>query len=134
MSTNRKALKIMSFIFAIGGVISIALGAMGFASGSIPGYDSADLAVYGGSMIVFGVVDIVTAALGIKGANTPAKAGSVWTWSIICLVCSVINFILTVPMVGGKGTTVSGVVNVVVAVLFFVFANGVKKEGADRLS
>ena len=48
-------------------------------------------------VIVLGVVEIVTAVFGIRAANNPAKAGVVWIWSIVCLACSVISLLLSLP-------------------------------------
>ena len=85
-------------------------------------------------VIVLGVVEIVTAVFGIRAANNPAKAGVVWIWSIVCLACSVISLLLSLPLLGGTGSSIPDFSGLIVSIIYFVVANRVKKEGMDRLS
>ena len=134
MSTDRKALKIMSLIFLVGGIATAGLGALGLVGGSIPGHDGTDLAVYATAMIAMGVIEALTAFFGIGGANNPAKVGTVWVWSIICLVCSVVSLAISAPFLGGTGIGGGDIATIVVDAVFFMFANRVRTEDKERLS
>ena len=80
----------------------------------------------------FFVVGILSA--GMRAANNPAKAGVVWIWSIVCLACSVISLLLSLPLLGGTGSSIPDFTGLIVSIIYFVLANRVKKEGMDRLS
>ena len=132
MSNNRKVLKVMSIIYLLGGMFSIAAGAFAFTAAS--GDASGDLSVYSVAVIVMGVIEIIAAALGIRASNNPSKIGIVWVWAIICLVCAVVSLLLSEPFLGGIGTSATDVTAVVVSAVYFVFAHRVKRESPERLS
>ena len=58
----------------------------------------------------------------------------VWIWSIVCLACSVISLLLSLPLLGGTGSSIPDFSGLIVSIIYFVVANRVKKEGMDRLS
>ena len=131
MSNNRKVLKVMSIIYLLGGIFSIAAGALALTAAS--GDASGDLSVYSVVVIVMGIVEIIAAVLGIRASNNPSKIGVVWVWALICLVCAVVSLLLSEPFLGGVGTSATDVTAVVVSAVYFVFANRVKKESQERL-
>ena len=130
MSTNRKALKILSLIIVLIGIAATVAGVMGITTQSLPGFDASNVIPYSAVGIASGIVEILVGVFGIRGANSPAKVGTVWTWSLIALVCSVIHTALAFTAAGLSGQDLAQVVYIVV---LFVFANNVKKEAADRL-
>ena len=131
MSNACKLLKILSFFFFVVGILSAGMGATALFAGSAAGDITGAMIV---SCIVLGVVEIVTAVFGIRAANNPAKAGVVWIWSIVCLACSVISLLLSLPLLGGTGSSIPDFTGLIVSIIYFVLANRVKKEGMDRLS
>ena len=70
MSSNRKVLKVMSIIYLLGGIFSIAAGALALTAAS--GDASGDLSVYSVVVIVMGIVEIIAAVLGIRASNHPS--------------------------------------------------------------
>lgn len=72
MSNNRKVLKVMSIIYLLGGMFSIAAGAFAFTAAS--GDASGDLSVYSVAVIVMGVIEIIAAALASVPQITPARS------------------------------------------------------------
>ena len=134
MSNSRKALKIISFIYFILGILSAGMGIVallaGFTAGDIEGSTVISCIV----VIASGIVEIAAAVFGIRAANNPAKAGIVWIWSIVCLVCSVISLLLTLPFLGGTGSSAPDFTGLIASIIYFALATRVKKEGMDRLS
>ena len=133
MSNACKLLKILSFLFFVVGILSAGMGATALFAGSAAG-DITSAMIVSCVVIVLGVVEIVTAVFGIRAANNPAKAGVVWIWSIVCLACSVISLLLSLPLLGGTGSSIPDFTGLIVSIIYFVLANRVKKEGMDRLS
>lgn len=138
MSNACKLLKILSFFFFVVGILSAGMGATALFAGSAAGDITGAMIVSCVVVIVLGVVEIVTAVFGIRAANNPAKAGVVWIWSIVCLACSVISLLLSLPLslplLGGTGSSIPDFTGLIVSIIYFVLANRVKKEGMDRLS
>ena len=134
MSNACKLLKILSFFFFVVGILSAGMGATALFAGSAAGDITGAMIVSCVVVIVLGVVEIVTAVFGIRAANNPAKAGVVWIWSIVCLACSVISLLLSLPLLGGTGSSTPDFTGLIVSIIYFVLANRVKKEGMDRLS
>ena len=132
MSNACKLLKILSFFFFVVGILSAGMGATALFAGSAAGDITGAISCV--VVIVLGVVEIVTAVFGIRAANNPAKAGVVWIWSIVCLACSVISLLLSLPFLGGTGSSIPDFTGLIVSIIYFVLANRVKKEGMDRLS
>lgn len=133
MSNDRKVLKILSIIFFVGGILTVIIGLMGLATGSVVGHEGGDLTVYSIVMIAMGVIEIVTATFGIRGANNPAKIGPVWVWSIVCFATAIISVLLSEPLFGGIGNNGTAISTAVIDGVYFMFANRVKKANADRL-
>lgn len=133
MSNACKLLKILSFFFFVVGILSVGMGATALFAGSAAG-DITSAIIVSCVVVVLGIVEIVTAVFGIRAANNPAKAGVVWIWSIVCLACSVISLLLSLPLLGGTGSSIPDFTGLIVSIIYFVVANRVKKEGMDRLS
>ena len=134
MSNACKLLKILSFLFFVVGILSAGMGATALFAGSAAGDITSAMIVSCVVVIVLGVVETVTAVFGIRAANNPCKAGVVWIWSIVCLACSVISLLLSLPLLGGTGSSIPDFTGLIVSIIYFALANRVKKEGMDRLS
>lgn len=134
MSNACKLLKILSFFFFVVGILSAGMGAVALFAGNTAGDITSAMIVSCVVVIVSGVVEIVTAVFGIRAANNPAKAGVVWIWSIVCLVCSVISLLLSLPFLGGTGSSIPDFTGLIASIIYFVLASRVKREGMDRLS
>ena len=139
MSSDCKILKVMSLLMAVLGIAQIALGAiMFFGAGAAAGVEGVEnpvlTAQVGGILfIISGVFYFITAALGIGGANKPAKIGAAYfVLAAIVLLTNAAEVALTLK--GGSGNIYLNVAIIVVALVGIVFASKARKAAQDRLS
>ena len=128
MSTSRKALKLVSILFIVLGIGTVALGTLGITSTQVPkGFDKADVMLYTVMMIAGGVLDVAIGIFGIRGANDPAKSTPIYAVSIIEVLYSITELGLSAF---SRGADLDGIMNVAFAVLLFVLAKNVHGERA----
>lgn len=128
MSTSRKALKLVSILFIVLGIGTVALGTLGITSAQVPkGFDKADVMLYTVMMIAGGVLDVAIGIFGIRGANDPAKSTPIYAVSIIEVLYSITELGLSAF---SGGADLDGIMNVAFAVLLFVLAKNVHGERA----
>lgn len=133
MSISRKALKVLSVLFIVGGALEIALGAWGIAAGKAITGSAVDANVFGAAMITLGVIDILMGAAGIRAAGNPVRTKGALVWSIICLASGIVNIALTLPALGGVGVGPDAVVSLAVGVAFLCLVLSVRHEGRTHL-
>ncbi len=115
MSSERKTLKIICFIYAVVAVISVVLGVMALTSASA--HPQPWGIVCGILQIVAGIVYFAFCAAGIQGANTPHKAGKAKTLAIVSLVAAILVGMASVPFNEGAIVSVQSIVGLVALVL-----------------
>ena len=139
MSSDCKILKVMSLIMAVLGIAQIALGAiMFFGAGAAAGVEGVEnpvlTAQVGGILfIISGAFYFITAALGIGGANKPAKIGGAYfVFAAIVVLMNAAEAVLTV--MGGSGNIYLYIVIIAVALVGIVCASKARKAAQDRLA
>ena len=137
-SGAQTALKVISIIMIILAVISI-IGGLGFAglglsSVAVLGaeemtdemYLGAGLvSVLGAIVIVQGVVDLIIAILGLRGANNPSKIGAFLVICYIGLILYIISLVAGLVMGSFSMSTLASLVLVIVCLLL---ARSIKKQ------
>lgn len=109
MTGSQKTLKIVSIILIIWAVLEVLFGAFLAAGSAVPGMSAESVDVNGSTMvlssaalamgigvIVGGVINLIIALLGLRGAKNPAKIGVFFVLCIIGLVLSVIGTIMSI--------------------------------------
>lgn len=136
MSGSQRVLKIISILLIVWAVILIAFGAfLAFGSGFATGYvvDSQGAAVDAATMsialgvgtIIGGVVNLVIALLGLRGAKNPRKIGAFFVLSIIGVVLGLISLGMGIA----QGTFQwSSLVSLALVVVCAVLAYNIKKQ------
>lgn len=130
MSSNRKALKITSLIQVIIAVLAFALGCIAIAGAD---YADAEAGIFGvlwanieGILyIICGALTLVTAVLGIHGANRPSRLGS---HRLLALLAALLGIATCVFAGAGAGIPWVGALIVVAAVAAVVLDTLCRKE------
>ena len=136
MSGSQKALKVVSLLLIIYGVVMTAFGIFLVAGGSFLAGETIDVngtaeaanvmaAALGGGTIVGGIVDLVIGLLGLRGAKNPRKVGPFFVLCIIGLVLGLVG--LGMSLAQGTFDLWSLVSVVIVAVCLYLSAQ-VKKQ------
>lgn len=129
MSKERKLLKIVCFIFVLVAVLSVVLGGVTLAGmGELDPDDTALAAVYGALGIASGVLWVVCAGAGIRGANTPRKVGPVRTLSVVAVLVSLAGIAVGVLLDGVGLGELAYVAALVLAVMGFSLAGKVAEQ------
>lgn len=138
MSGSQKALKVISILLLIWGILMLLLGVFLAAGSQVPGMSAESMDVNGTTMnlataaigigvgtIVAGVVYVVIALLGLRGAKNPRKAGAFFVLCIIGLVLSLISLGMGIAQGTFKWQSLIGML--IIAVCTYL-ANAVKKQ------
>lgn len=143
MTGSQKAIKVLSIIVVIVGVLAIALGlvsCLGGVAGVAGGGDATAseqealalgagmLFFLGGAAVVSGVIDLIVGLLGLRGAKNPEKIMPFFVIAIIGAVFAVVNLIgcFTSGQLDSSNIA-SAVVQLVLMVVCVVLANNVRK-------
>ena len=134
MSTARKTLKILSFVYVLLGVVNIFIGVTGIGGdGDFIILQTSNVLPAAIVIIARGVIDLVTAVFGIRAANKPSQVGSAFTLGIIAAVASIAQFAISLPALGGASFEITDIVLIVYDLFFVQQAMAIKKENKDRL-
>lgn len=138
VSGSQRALKIISILLIVWAIVLIAFGAFlafGAQSGAMAGDAvSADGTVADASAIgmalgvgtVFGgVVNLVIALLGLRGAKNPRKIGAFY---VLCIIGAVLGLIGLGMSIAQGAVQWSSVVSLVIVVACFFLANSIRKQ------
>ena len=143
MSTERKAIKIICFLYVLDALAYLLLGV--FTLAGMGSLDPAQTVNVGGTefalqpwALAFGVVAIVTAVFylvfamtGIRGANTPSKIGAFRGQAVVALVVAIVGSAVSFVMNAGAGVRPEGCisyVSVVFAIACIVLAGKVQRQ------
>lgn len=137
MSQNRKLLKVFSLIQVLVAVFALVLGFVTIGSSDAAAGTAVDVfgmqleggiwtMLCGGLSIATGVLTLVSAALGIRGANRPSSLGGHAPASILTAVAGIASAVLAVS--GGLLTWIVTAAATVLAILAAVFDGRVRKE------
>ena len=138
MSGSQKALKAISIVLLVWGVLMVFLGVFLAAGSQVPGLSAESIDVDGTAMnmataavgfgvrtIVAGVVYAIIALLGLRGAKNPRKVGVFFVLCIIGLVLSLIGLGLGIAQGAFQWQSLIGVL--IIAVCTYL-ANVIKKQ------
>ena len=132
MSSSQKTVKIISFLlFAVAVLFYVVGGVMLAGAGSLD--DSARSTAFALSMVLFfeGLVYIVYAGLGIRGANNPRKIGGFRVLSVLAIVIDALNIgssAISNPASLAQPTSLIVYASLVLSVAGFVASGRVVKE------
>lgn len=129
MSQERKLLKIFCFLLVIDAVACVVLGVM-TVSGADPAQQPWGLAL-GVWEIVAGILWLVLAGAGIRGANTPRRVGPARALGIVGAVLAVAGIALAVVPGDVDASIAAPVVSLVLAVACAVLSGKVAEQ-AER--
>lgn len=134
MSTARKTLKILSFVYVLLGVVNIFIGVTGIGgNGDFIILQTSNVLPAAIVIIARGVIDLVAAVFGIRAANKPSQIGSAFALGIIAAVASIAQFAISLPALGGANFEITDIVLIVYDLFFVQQAMAIKKENKDRL-
>lgn len=138
MSGSQKALKVISIVLLVWGVLMALLGVFLVAGSQVPGLSAESMDVNGTTMnmataavgigagiIVVGVVYAIIALLGLRGAKNPRKIGAFFILCIIGLVLGLVSLGMGVAQGTFQWQSLIGLV--IIAVCAYL-ANVVKKQ------
>lgn len=146
MSSERKALKIVCFLYVLDAIASLVTG--GIVLSGMGLIDPADVVTVGGVdfalqpwalgfgviLIASGIFYLVFAMAGIKGANNPRKIGTFRVLAWVALIVGVLSTVVNVIFNGGDLVASIGsttVVSIAFAVACIVLGNKVAEQ-AER--
>ena len=135
MSSNRKALKIVSliqFVLAVGVIILAVLAKVGGEQAVQNGEWGETVRLYLDlpAFIVFGALSIGASVTGIHGANRPSRLGS---HRLLCILGVVFGIIAMVIAGAGSGVPVVPALDAICCLVGAVFDGRVRKEVEERL-
>ena len=134
MSTARKTLKILSFVYVLLGVVNIFIGVTGIGGdGDFIILQTSNVLPAAIVIIARGVVDLVAAVFGIRAANKPSQISSAFALGIIAAVASAAQFAISLPALGGTNLEITDLVLIVYYLFCIQQALTIKKENKDRL-
>ena len=93
------------------------------------GYVATFAAVAGVLFVVVGLVDLIIAIFGVRGANNAEKIGGFWVLCIIGLVVNVISLVSTIYAGRDPSTEITGVLFVLI---MFILACSIKKQNKQN--
>ena len=129
MSNERKRLKIVCFLYVAVAVVCFVLGGATLAGmGDVDAALTTWTALYGALGIATGVLCLVYAGLGIRGANTPRKVTPVRGASVAAVVLSVADVAVGVALDGVSLGEVLYAMALVLAVAGFALAGKVAEQ------
>lgn len=138
MSGSQKALKIISIIMIVWAVLLVVMGAFLAAGSQVPGVSGESINFDGTSMdmstaaigmgvgfVIAGVIDLIIALLGLRGAKNPKKIGVFFVLCIIGLVLGVVGMAMQVM----QGTFQwSSLISLALVLVCTVLAGSIKKQ------
>lgn len=134
MSTARKTLKILSFLYVLLGVVNIFIGVTGIGGdGDFIILQTSNVLPAAIVIIAKGIIDLVTAVFGIRAANKPSQIGGAFALGIVAAVATVAQFACSLPALGGAAFEFTDILIVVYDLFFIQQALTIKKENKDRL-
>ena len=126
MSSERKTVKILSFVLVAWGFVCLVMGGMGLPS-LLTGA-SASMVVTLVELEV-GFLSLALAATGINGANTPSKVGPFVTLALVAVAAGVADVACVVATSAtSMQALVASAVFLVLAVLCLVFGRKVREQ------
>lgn len=138
MSGSQKALKVISILLLVWGILMLLLGVFLTAGSQVPGMSAESMDVNGTTMnmataaigigvgtIVAGVVYVVIALLGLRGAKNPRKIGAFFVMCIIGLIFGIAGLVLDI-MNGALAW--NDIVSVLIVVVCTCLAQSIKKQ------
>lgn len=129
MSNERKLLKIVCFLYVAVAVASFVLGGVTLAGmGDLDSAITTWAALYGALGIAGGILCLVYAGLGIRGANTPRKAAPVRAASALAVIVAAAGVALGVMLDGAGVGEIVYVASLALAVAGFVLAGKVVEQ------
>lgn len=143
MSTERKAIKVICFLYFLDALAYLLLGVFTLAgmgmldpnqTVNVGGTDFA-LQPWALAFGVFGIASaifyFVFAMAGIRGANTPSKIGAFKGLAIVALIVAIVSSGISFVMNAGDGASTQGCisyVSIIFAVVCIVLASKVQKQ------
>lgn len=138
MSGSQKALKVISILMIVWAIFTILLGAFLAAGSAVPGM-SAESIDMGGSttdmataavalgigIIVGGVINLIIALFGLRGARNPHKVGAFFVLCIIGLILGIVGLVMNIMQGTFQWASIVGMVLLIVCTLL---ASSVKKQ------
>ena len=137
MSGSQKALKVISILLLVWGILMLLLGVFLAAGSQVPGMSAESMDVngimnmstaalaFGIGTIVGGVINLIIGLLGLRGAKNPRKAGAFFVLCIIGLVLSLISLGMGIAQGTFQWQSLIGIL--IIAVCTYL-ANAVKKQ------
>lgn len=136
MSGSQRVLKIICILLVVWAIILIAFGAFlafgsGFATGTIVDaqgatVDAATMSIaLGIGTIVGGVVNLIIALLGLRGAKNPRKIG---VFFVLCIIGAVLGLISLGMSIAQGSFQWSSLVSLALIIVCAVLANSIKKQ------
>ncbi len=138
MSGSQKALKVISIVLFIWGIFMLLMGAFLAAGSQMPGMSAESMDVNGASMnmataaialgvgtIFAGIVYVIIALLGLRGAKRPRKIGAFFVLCIVGLVLGLIGLGMGIAQGTFQWQSLIGLA--IIAVCTFL-ANSIKKQ------
>lgn len=128
MSSERKFLKIISFVCFVAAIVCAVFGVIELVD-CASDFDVTSL-LAGLLAIVAAVAGVLQTVYGIQGANTPRKAGKAKTWGWITLVVAAVDTVLGF-VASSWGVAILALILAVCGLLGGIYAGKVIKQ-ADR--
>ncbi len=140
MSGSQKAIKVLSIISIVFGVIGIVFGLLAFAGAGVIGnqmvtyqgvsYSAGALSIAGGFMLLIdGILDIVVGWLGLRGAKDPAKIGPFYVLCWIEVILVVVGFACMLFNGAAIGNAIVSLVgNIIVPLILLILARNIKNQ------
>ena len=142
MTGSQKAIKIISIILIVVGIVALIAGLITFAGGMAlvgAGAEASSIDqqfyvssaglffVLGAGALISGVIDLLIGIFGLRGAKDPRKIGPFFVFSIIGLVLSILNLVISLTGVSDLTTIGSNIVSVALLIGCVVLANKVRQ-------
>ena len=151
MSSAQKTLRIICIVLTVLAIIGIVLGLLGMATGGLIGAVSvsnegaAELAAQGYSsdaglgagilvggaslaILISGIIDLIIAILGLRGAKDPSKIGPFRVFCIIGIVLCVLGVLACFTGSVDASTAISNVISLALVIWCFVLTNKIKAQ------
>lgn len=138
MSGSQKALKIISILMIVWAIFTILLGALLAAGSAVPGMSAESIDLEGSTMdmataavalgvgiIVGGVINLIIALFGLRGARNPHKVGAFFVLCVIGLILGIVGLVMNIMQGTFQWTSIVGMVLLIVCTLL---ASNVKKQ------
>lgn len=138
MSGSQKTLKIISIILIVWAVVIILFGALMAAGSAVPGMSAESIDMNGTAMdmataalalgvgiIINGVISLIIALFGLRGAKNPHKVGAFFVLCVIGLVLGLVGIVMSIAQGSFQWTSL---VSLALIVVCTVLASNIKKQ------